>query len=124
MNHRWRTGLRNGAILAAITTLVTFGDDGVDVPGRVANQVGLALVAAALGMAGYRYFASNRLKWFVIKRPLRWVIVSCGVAIVALVAAGPWVLSRYMPMVAVWALVAACGLLAVWIVVQSRRDSR
>ncbi len=122
MNRRWITALRNGAILAAVTTLFTLWGDGLDATSTAVNQVALVIFAVVLASLGFRYFRDNRLKWLVIKRPLRVVIIICAAAIVALITVGPWVLGDRVSLGVIWALAAALALLIVWIVVQSRRD--
>lgn len=122
MNRRWVTGLRNGAILAAVTTAFTFWGEGLDATNTAVNQVALVVFAVALATIGYQYFRDNRLKWLVIKRPLRVVVIVCAAAIVGLIGAGPWVLGDRLSLGAIWALAAAFALVIVWIVVQSRKD--
>lgn len=119
---RHATLIRNFAILAAVTTLFTFWGDGLDATSTAVNQIALIVFAVGLFGLGYQYFRDNRLKWLVIKQPLRIVIVACAVTIVALIVLGPWLLADYVSLGAVWALAAALALVIVWIVVQSRRD--
>jgi hypothetical protein len=120
MNRRL-VAIRNVLILAAVASLGLVFDGGLGAAADAVNQVLLVVFLAALALMGYRYFRENRLKWLVIKPLLRGVIILCAAGIVFLVAAGPFLLGDTLSAGAIWALVAALGLVIVWIVYQSRR---
>ncbi len=113
--------IRNFLILAAVSSIGLVWSEGLGATSVALNQVILVVFLAVLALMGYRYFRENQLKWLVIKPWLRGVVVVCAAAIVFLVAAGPTLLSDRISGGALVALVAALGLVIVWIVYQSRR---
>lgn len=115
------TALRNGVIIVAVAGLFTFLGDGLDLTAGAVNQLVMIAFVVGLGLLGYSYFRENRLKWLVIKKPLRAVIIACAAAIVALLVLGPVLLDGVLSPSARLALVAALGLVIGWIVMQSRR---
>jgi hypothetical protein len=120
MNRRL-VAIRNFLILAAVACIGLVWGEGLGAGATILNQVFLVLFVAALALMGYRYFRENSLKWLVIKPALRGVIIACAVGIVFLVAAGPALLADSITTAGIWALVAALGMVIVWIVYQSRR---
>lgn len=120
MNRRL-VAIRNFLILAALACIGLVWGEGFGSAATALNQIFLVLFLVAAVALGVRYFRENRLKWLVIKPVLRGVIVVCAAGIVFLVAAGPTVLGDRISTGGIWALVAALGLIIVWIVYQSRR---
>ena len=118
---RRAVAIRNFLILAVVSALGLVWDSGLGATATLLNQIFLVLFLAVLALMGYRYFRENRLKWLVIKPALRVVMILCAAGIVFLVVAGPALLSERISLAGIWALVAALGLVIVWIVYQSRR---
>lgn len=117
----WMPAARNGAILLALAFAATFLGEGLALTSEAVNSLlGIAMVTA-LVVFGVRYFQDNRLKWLVIKQPLRIVVIVCAVAIAVLLIAGPLLFADLMSPGARYALALALGLVIAWVVVQSRR---
>lgn len=123
----WQTrkrlaALRNAAILIAIAFGFTFLGDGLALTSRLVSQ--LIMVALVIGLAvfGIQYFRENQLKWLVIKRPLRGVIIVCAVLMVVLAVAGRALLGDRLSPGTLLLFEIALGLVIVWIVVDSRRN--
>ncbi len=120
MNRRL-IAIRNFLILAAVASLGLVWGEGLGASANALNQIFLVFFLAALVLIGYRYFRENSLKWLVITPLLRGIVIACAVGIVFLVVAGPAVLAGTISTAGVWALIAALGVVIVWIVYRSRR---
>ena len=114
--------IRNGLILVAVATLFTFWGEGFNATNTAINQLALLALVVGVAVIAYRYFAQNQLRWLVIKRPLRMVVLACAGAIVLLITVGPWLFVPPLSLGAIWALAGALGLVIAWIVMQSRKD--
>lgn len=119
--NRRLVALRNFLILAAVACLGLVWGEGLGASANALNQIFLVFFLAALVLIGYRYFRENSLKWLVITPLLRGIVIACAVGIVFLVVAGPAVLAGTISTAGVWALIAALGVVIVWIVYRSRR---
>jgi len=85
-----------------------------------ANQVIMVIFVAVLALFGYSYFRQNRLAWLVLRPWQRAVIITAGLAILALVIGYSWAAER-LTAAGFFALLAALVLLIVWVVRESRR---
>jgi hypothetical protein len=125
MRSPWRgsrlTGVRNAAILIGLATAFSFLGDGLSLTSELVGSLVRIAFFVGLLIIGIQYFKDNQLKWYVIKRPLRIVVIVCAAAIGVLLLVGPLLLGNVMSSGAMWALVLVLGLVIAWIVVQSRR---
>ncbi len=114
--------LRNAAILVAIAFGFTFLGDGLALTNRLVSQ--LIMIALVIGLAIFalQYFRENQLKWLVIKRPLRAVIIGCAALMALLAVAGPTLFGDRLSSGTLLLFEIALGLVIVWIVVDSRRN--
>jgi hypothetical protein len=113
-------GVRNFVIIAAIAALGVVWQRGFDAIAISINQVITVIFVAVMALFAYRYFRENRLAWLVLRPWQRAVIVTAGVAIVALVVLYPYAAER-LTVAGFFALLAALALLIVWVVRESRR---
>lgn len=116
-----RVAIRNIAIVLGIAALVFVSETVFGALAGGITQIITVLFIAAIAYAAYRYFSQNQLAWYVIPKWQRYVLVACGVAVLALVIAGFPLLSDAITPLGVIALIAALVLVMVWIVRESRR---
>lgn len=114
--------LRNAAILVAIAFIFTFLGDGISLTNGLVSQLVLIAFVTGLAVFAIQYFRENQLKWLVIKRPLRGVIIACAALIAFLALFGRPVLGDVMSPGTMWMFEIALVLVIAWIVVQSRRN--
>lgn len=126
MAPRWdsslTTALRNGAILVGLAIVFTFLGDGLDLTAAFVNQLLLIAIATGIAIFAIRYFRANPLRWYVIKKPLRVIVIACAIAIAVLLLIGPFVASDVLSPGMRFALVAVFALAIAWIVSMSRRN--
>lgn len=115
------TGVRNAGIIVGLAVAFSFLGDGLSLTGELVGALVRIAFFTGLVIIGIRYFRDNQLKWLVIKKPLRGVIIVCAVVIGLLLLLGPTLLGGVMSTEAMWALALVLGLVIAWIVVQSRR---
>ena len=114
--------LRNAAILVVLAFGFTFLGDGLALTNRLVSQLIMLALVIGLAIFGIQYFRENQLKWLVIKRPLRGVIIVCGVLMALLAVAGRAVLGDRLSPGTLLLFEIILGLVIVWIVVDSRRN--
>jgi thiol:disulfide interchange protein len=114
--------LRNAAILVVLAFGFTFLGDGLALTNRLVSQLIMLALVIGLAIFGIQYFRENQLKWLVIKRPLRGVIIVCGVLMAFLAVAGRAVLGDRLSPGTLLLFEIILGLVIVWIVVDSRRN--
>ena len=114
--------LRNAAILVVLAFGFTFLGDGLALTNRLVSQLIMLALVIGLAIFGIQYFRENQLKWLVIKRPLRGVIIVCGVLMALLAVAGRAVFGDRLSPGTLLLFEIILGLVIVWIVVDSRRN--
>jgi hypothetical protein len=114
-------GVRNFLIIAGIAGIVLVWDEGFGSIAVSAQQIIFVLFVAALIVFAYGYFRQNQLAWLVLKPWQRYVIIAAGIGIAFLLIGGFPLLEDRLTPLGVIALIAALGLLIVWVVRESRR---
>lgn len=114
-------GVRNFLIIAALAGLVFVSQEGFGATAGSLSLIVQVLFVAAIIAFAYNYFRQNTLAWLVLKPWQRYVILACGVGIVALLLVGFPLLGDRLTPLGVIALIAVLVLIIVWVVRESRR---
>ena len=120
MRINW-VGVRNFAIIAAIAGLVFVSQEGFGSAALTGSLIIQVIFVAALIAFGYNYFRQNQLAWLVLKPWQRYAIIACSIGIAFLLIVGFPLLGDRLTPLGVVALIAALGLVIVWVVRESRR---